>query len=196
MRQDIRLQILCTAKELFNERGFNEVSTRDIAQVLGISKGNLTYHFKKKEDIMEAILSEIPGIPPPDAPTTLLELDDYFRTIQTVVQDNAFYFWHYTQLSQLSPTIQHQQRLMYRSAIDKLKKTFQLLLEGEFLRAECYPGEYDRIIDTLHLTSIYWIPFCALKDTTAEDSSFQMQAWSILAPLLTEKSRAALHGLL
>lgn len=51
MKKNTRRQILDTAKRLFNERGYNDVSLKDIADEVGISKGNLTYHFSKKKTL-------------------------------------------------------------------------------------------------------------------------------------------------
>jgi len=48
-------KILNTALRLFNEKGLAQVSQRTIADALKISPGNLTYHFKKREDIIEAL---------------------------------------------------------------------------------------------------------------------------------------------
>jgi len=50
-------QILKTALQLFNEQGYMEVGMRQIARQLGISPGNLTYHFKKKEELLFALLN-------------------------------------------------------------------------------------------------------------------------------------------
>ena len=58
MKRETRKEILEMSRMLFNERGFNDVSIRDIATALGISNGNLTYHFKRKEEIVEALLAE------------------------------------------------------------------------------------------------------------------------------------------
>ena len=55
MSVDTRQKILNTAKQLFNERGINEVSIADIASSVGISKGNLTYHFARKEAIVQPL---------------------------------------------------------------------------------------------------------------------------------------------
>jgi AcrR family transcriptional regulator len=52
-------RILNSAVELFNSRGFVNVTMRDIAAELDMSLGNLTYHFKKKEELMEAIHERI-----------------------------------------------------------------------------------------------------------------------------------------
>ena len=49
MKRDTRQDILNTAQALFREKGYNAVSVGEIATALGISKGNLTYYFKRKE---------------------------------------------------------------------------------------------------------------------------------------------------
>ncbi len=48
------LSILDTSRELFNERGVESVSVAHIAGTLNISTGNLTYHYAKKKDIVDA----------------------------------------------------------------------------------------------------------------------------------------------
>lgn len=53
-----RDRILKTALELFNEEGEAQTSTVEIAATLGISPGNLYYHFKGKEVIIEALFDD------------------------------------------------------------------------------------------------------------------------------------------
>jgi AcrR family transcriptional regulator len=47
-----RERILDIALELFNERGYDKTSLRDIAERLGTTKAALYYHFPRKEDIL------------------------------------------------------------------------------------------------------------------------------------------------
>jgi AcrR family transcriptional regulator len=44
-------RILEAGKQLFNTKGFAATSLNDIATAIGISKGNLTYHFPTKRDL-------------------------------------------------------------------------------------------------------------------------------------------------
>lgn len=192
MRSNIRQEILDAARELFNERGFNGVSTRDIADKLGISKGNLTYHFKKKEDIIEAIVFETQNPPAHTAPTTLEELYDFFIRFQSSVQNNALIFWHHAELSELSPKIREKQRLIYHDTVERLGHTFHTLREGGMLRDELYSGEDNSAIDALYLSMIYWMPFIELKQVESFESSFQHHVWGIIYPMLTQKGREAI----
>lgn len=51
-----RKKIIKTSIELFNKYGIQNVTTKKIAATAGISPSNLTYHFKRKNDLMMAIL--------------------------------------------------------------------------------------------------------------------------------------------
>jgi AcrR family transcriptional regulator len=53
-----RVRILEACLRLFNERGVAEVSSKDMSDALGISQGNLAYHFPRKADIVLALFAE------------------------------------------------------------------------------------------------------------------------------------------
>ncbi len=52
-------KILQYSRILFNELGYSQVTVRMIALKLNMSSGNLNYHFKKREDILEALYFEM-----------------------------------------------------------------------------------------------------------------------------------------
>jgi len=52
-------KILMTALNLFNDKGSGNISTNHIAKELGISPGNLYYHFSNKEEIIRAIFDKM-----------------------------------------------------------------------------------------------------------------------------------------
>ena len=54
-----RDRILRMALALFNERGETQVSLAQIADRLGISEGNLWYHFRSKGDLVAALFAQL-----------------------------------------------------------------------------------------------------------------------------------------
>lgn len=52
-----RERIVETADRLFYERGFAPTSFADIAERIGISRGNFYYHFKTKDEILDAVIA-------------------------------------------------------------------------------------------------------------------------------------------
>ena len=54
--EERKSEILDAADELFVQKGFDGTSTNDILQKVGIARGTLYYHFKSKEDIMDALI--------------------------------------------------------------------------------------------------------------------------------------------
>ena len=55
-------EILDAAAELFAARGYEETSTGDILDRVGIARGTLYYHFRSKEEILDALIERMNGI--------------------------------------------------------------------------------------------------------------------------------------
>ncbi len=51
-----REQIVDAANGLFYQQGYERTSFASIAEAVGISRGNFYYHFKTKDEILEAVL--------------------------------------------------------------------------------------------------------------------------------------------
>ncbi len=51
-----RNEIIAAADQLFYRRGYEHTSFSDIADVVQISRGNFYYHFKTKDEILDAVI--------------------------------------------------------------------------------------------------------------------------------------------
>lgn len=52
-------EILDVAENLFCANGYDNTSTNDILKEIGIARGTLYYHFKSKEDILDAVIERL-----------------------------------------------------------------------------------------------------------------------------------------
>jgi AcrR family transcriptional regulator len=66
-----KTKILAKALELFNAEGHEAVTTRQIAQALGMSQGNLCYHFPQKKDLVMGLYQAL-----------VAEFDQTFKNLQ------------------------------------------------------------------------------------------------------------------
>ena len=149
MKRDTRRAILDMAKTLFSQQGYNAVSIGEIAGALGISKGNVTYHFKRKEDIMEALLAEAKPTFFQEPPRTMEELDAFLEDMEQARENYAFYFQHHAQLGQLSPAIRARQQAIYHSQSALFAQALSILARQGMFRGEDFPGAYARVADTI-----------------------------------------------
>ena len=91
-KEDKIQQILICAKELFGLYGYDKVSMRDIADRAGISVGNLTYYYGRKERIMLAVLDQINEevSRPADIPGTLAEVDAMLERFSKIAAQSSW----------------------------------------------------------------------------------------------------------
>ena len=52
-----RANIIDAADQLFYRQGYEHTSFADIADVVQISRGNFYYHFKSKDEILDAVIN-------------------------------------------------------------------------------------------------------------------------------------------
>jgi len=56
--QSAKGRLLATAATLFNQKGYERTTVRDIASAVGIQSGSIFHHFKTKEAILKAVMEE------------------------------------------------------------------------------------------------------------------------------------------
>ncbi|MBI9044958.1 MAG: TetR/AcrR family transcriptional regulator [Anaerolineaceae bacterium] len=52
-----RLEILTAAHQLFENKGYEKTTMRDVMEAVGIAKGTIYHYFKSKEEILEAVVA-------------------------------------------------------------------------------------------------------------------------------------------
>ena len=57
--EERKQEILDAAEMLFGTKGFDNTSTGDILDAVGIARGTLYYHFKSKEEILDGVIQRM-----------------------------------------------------------------------------------------------------------------------------------------
>lgn len=189
MKDNTRSKILQYACELFKKYGYNAVSMRSIANALDISVGNLTYHFKKKEDLIEALIFEelqeyqnfFGQI------YDIYDMDRYFRHLLSVQKRLTFYFDSYIQLSQISDALREKQMQMIENMNMTICRGFNELLSNGMMKAENYKGQYEDLARMLIMLTLFRFPGKELRICRNDSAETIRLMWALLANYLTEK---------
>lgn len=119
-----------------------------------------------------------------EVPNTLEELNTLFLCIQKNVEENAFYYWHYTQLAQISDKIRKIQNTVINDSYSIFTETFKILNRDNYLKNEEYPGQYIQTIKVIMLTCVYWKPYSKLVKSSELEENYLDCIWCIIYPVI------------
>jgi AcrR family transcriptional regulator len=107
MKRDTKTQILVASLSLFNEQGEPNTTTNDIANEADISPGNLHYHFKKKANLVEALLAEFQAdvrraLDPPTGDE--ITIDDFWAFLHLLLEVLTAYVFLFRDIETLVST--------------------------------------------------------------------------------------------
>ncbi|MFK7908188.1 MAG: TetR/AcrR family transcriptional regulator [Chitinophagales bacterium] len=141
-------KILTNAIQLFNKRGVGNVRLQDIAKKAGISAGNLSYHYKTKKDLMEAVLEymteELKTMR--SANMSFLEQDDYISLIKTYLRfqiGHRFFYRDILEIMNLVPEAKDVFENQMQQVLNFSKNGIYLAIGKGIMLPEPYEGHYE-----------------------------------------------------
>jgi AcrR family transcriptional regulator len=155
-----RDKILEACRFLFNERGPAEVTTAEIAAAVGISEGNLHYHFRRKEQIVITLFDSFAAAleqvgANAEAPWRLeahrLYLADWFNVMW------EWRFFYSASVYRLAPVLRPKLKLLADRGQAHVRQTLAEMVALGKLRAS--PEEIDRLVVNAWIVSTYWIDY-------------------------------------
>jgi len=154
-KQDTRTRILVTSLLLFNDHGEPNTTTNEIADEVDISPGNLHYHFRKKSDLVEALLVEFQAdvrrvLELPAEETTI---DDFWIFLHLLLETLAAYRFLLRDMETLVATYPKVSRAL-RSFSKGLIAVMQIHLKAMDRSAALCIGETDIPIVSRNLVVI------------------------------------------
>ena len=196
-KEDKIQQILLCAKELFGRYGYDKVSMRDIADRVGISVGNLTYYYGRKERIMLAVLDQINEeiACPAEIPATLAEVDAALQRFSRLAAQSNCLFRRYNLNDRLGEEMLRCQKNLVQASRDFWAGTLRALEQSSLLNRELYSGHYSELVTAIQMVFRYWGSYAELEESIGNRCpQFQQCVWSLLFPNLTEVGREQFFG--
>jgi AcrR family transcriptional regulator len=157
-------QIVEVAVRLFNERGVNEVPVQAVADAVGMSLGNLQYHFKTKGHIIRAIQPRMEAeihaaLAPPQGPWTPPAAAKYHVTVLKALWKYRFFFNALPHLLGCDPVLRaNYERFDAKVQID-LKKAFDALIRNGQMAKVVKPNSTALIASNLWACLNSWLKF-------------------------------------
>ena len=195
-------RILDASLRLFNEQGVSRVSTNRIATELDISPGNLYYHFKSKQQIVDWLFRRFEQrfIPLINSAEPIRALDDWWLTVHLLLEAVYEYRFVYREIDYLVrefPAVAIRARRLTLHSLHGTRRQCGELADAGILRASAEDLE----LLALHIvfTGTCWLSFATLlpEHPTAQPPSglAAYHVFSLLGPYLAEGPRQYLNYL-
>jgi len=158
-----RDKIVSAALALFNENGERNITTNHIAADLGISPGNLYYHFKNKEAIIREIFESysvelLEGFIPVDTQQdNLALLKRYLDCIFTLMWKYRFFYANLPQILQHDEILHEKYLAVQRRSQVNLNAIFKSFIELKLLNIK--EEEVKPLVTSLHLIIFSWLSY-------------------------------------
>lgn len=193
-----RDRILECALNLFNQEGEPNVSTLEIANEMGISPGNLYYHFHGKEPLVlglfERFQSELTPLLDPPA-SARLRAEDYWLFLHLIVERVAHYRFLFQDLSNLAGRLPKLARGV-RNLLNSLKRTLASLLahlksQGQVSSETQALGQ---LVEQVTMTLLFSLDYQRILGREPEVRIVVYQIMMLVAPHLVPASGQAVQA--
>lgn len=204
MARHTRERILDASLAMFNARGEPNVSTNHIADELGISPGNLYYHFRSKDDIVEhlfaryeARLDEALLLPEGRVP----DLEDIWLQLHLVFESLREYRFLYRDLVDILAR-NRKLKLRFARIMARADASITTLLRGLVATGAMQATETEirASSENVLLVATFWMSFAAVRGGRSEGDEADLnrgiqQVMMLIAPFLRDAERRHLGGL-
>jgi len=156
-----RGRILEVCRHLFNERPPAEVTTAEIAEAVGISEGNLHYHFRRKEQIVVALFDQFEaaidaaGTPEPDLQRRPEPHRRYLAGWFNMMWEWRLFFG--AGIYRAAPALQPRLRVVTDLGQSHVRRVLHQLVAQGVLEADA--AAIDRLVVNAWIISSYWIDY-------------------------------------
>jgi len=202
MAPQTRQRILDCALAMFNAQGEPNVTTNHIADELEISPGNLYYHFRNKDDIIEQLfgryeerIGEAMTVPEGRLP----DLEDIWLQLHLVFEciwDYRFLYRDLVDILSRNRRLRTRFARILKRATDNITSVIRGLARASILRAS--PNEMDGLATNILVLATFWLNYASARGDQDEARSIRLgivQVMMLISPFLRDAERVHLDTL-
>jgi AcrR family transcriptional regulator len=196
--QRTRERILAVSLALFNARGEAHVTTGMIADELNISPGNLYYHFRNKDQIIERVFERFEeriSIDPPEPVAGAGAVEDlwlYLHLMFEAIWDYRFLYRNLDDIVGRNRRLRERFDRIVEAKLAAVEGLCRGLVEGGLMEAS--RGEIRALALNVLVVATYWLNFRAIRGARKggdprDPGTGAFQVMSLVAPYLAGEAR-------
>nr|WP_312322743.1 TetR/AcrR family transcriptional regulator [Acinetobacter oleivorans] len=201
-------RILQISLQLFNERGERSVTTNHIAAELGISPGNLYYHFRNKHEIIKELMYQYQAETlevlslPDDRPLTTNDKINYFQVLSGQLWSYRFIHRDVYHLVESNEDFKKIYPRFAGQVMQQGQKIYQAFVDAGLMKMTV--SEIEALIINLWIVLTNWTNFLYMSGHISDNNHLEEKwVWQALrqmvfleGPYLMGESRATYEQLL
>ena len=195
--RETQTKILDTAVTLFNTEGTARVSCNRISEECEISKGNLHYHYKNKEEIIFGIWGrvsqEIDQNWGEDAPMpTITHMAEITQRQFNLMWRYRFFYRELNTLLDRDPLLKERFIQVRKKREGSIRRFFVALVDNGVLVLPDEDNALENLLQIAWIVTEHWMSFIAIEDKEIDDKTMQdgfRLTLQLFMPLLSEQAR-------
>jgi AcrR family transcriptional regulator len=197
-----RQRILDTSLAMFNEQGEPNVTTNHIADEMDISPGNLYYHFRNKDDIIEQLFARYEermdaALVAPES--RLPELEDIWLQLHLVFEciwDFRFLYRDLIDILSRNRRLRMRFARILKRASESSIEVMRGLVRAGIMRASA--AEIEATATNILVIATFWLNYASATGERDEQIAIRkgiVQVMMLMAPFLRDAERVHLDTL-
>lgn len=202
MARQTRQRILDTSLAMFNEQGEPNVTTNHIADEMDISPGNLYYHFRNKDDIIEQLFARYEermdaALVAPES--RLPELEDIWLQLHLVFEciwDFRFLYRDLIDILSRNRRLRMRFARILKRASESSVEVMRGLVRAGIMRASA--AEIEATATNILVIATFWLNYASATGERDEQIAIRkgiVQVMMLMAPFLRDAERVHLDTL-
>jgi len=188
-------KIIKGAISQFNQLGLANVRLQHIADEVGISVGNLAYHFSNKDAIKHAIVRRVdmelaqiiePILLDERTFSHLIDFDNQLSSYYALLNQYAFYFLDLLELERAYPILHIKRKKYIERMVQQIGNWIHQHAERGTFKPEFQANQYNSLAHTIWMIITFWLTQQKVRGIkNGNEGAFKEAVWNQLLPIFT-----------